>query len=184
MTKPRHMYGSIGAACGALLPAFALLLVVPPLSCASLWCGSLSVAMGGSNQPVWTVRPEIIAVTWSPYLDNGDEGATARGDGRSCRAQAAPPPPPLRLARYEFPATFDPASFPDRALYACVLARSDGTILGARLAQRIHGGAVDRELVATIRDKWHFEAAGGTGTGWERVRLNQGPLVEAVSLIS
>ena len=69
---------------------------------------------------------------------------------------------------------------PESALFACVLAKSDGTILAVRRAQPIHGGAADRELVAAIRDGWRFQGTGGAGAGWERVRLNQGGPLDAL----
>src|SRR4051795_3260370 len=116
MTGARHMYGSIGAAWGALLPAFALLLVVPSLVCTGFNCPSFSGTIGDLNAGRMQIRMEMIAVAWSPYLDNSDGGAMPGSDGRTCRAEGSPPPPPVRLARYEFPESFSPASFPDRAL--------------------------------------------------------------------
>ena len=173
MIPVRFMYGSIGAAWGALLPLLALLLVIPPLICTAQ-CGSSS----GSRTDFATAGPGdrwvTVSVDWAPYVDNAEDGMVADREGGKCRPARSPMPPQLRLTRYEFPKTFDPADFRSRPLYACILAKGDGAILAVQLAQKIQDPVADRELVATIRRGWRFEGYGSNEVGWERVRLNPG----------
>jgi hypothetical protein len=176
-----HMYGGIGAAWGATLPILALMLVIPALGCPDTSCGSRSIsayAGGESGVPLAT-----FSVPWSPYIDNRTDGAPTGSDRLACRAAGTPAPPDLRLVRYEFPVSFNPQSFSDRPLFACVLAAGDGTILAVRLPQRISGGAADRALVAAIGNKWHFEGTASGGAGWERVRLNQAPFAQDMAVL-
>jgi hypothetical protein len=173
----RQMVGGAGAAWGALLPLLALFVAIPTLVCTA-WCppSTGGSVVFGVDRPGH--RMTLLDFSWAPYFDNSSDGQGGGDSGRGCRSERSPLPPPLRITRFAFPRTFDPAAFPKRSLFACILARADGTMLAVRLAQPIHGGAGDRTLVDVIRKDWRLEGTGGRGAGWERVRLNEGPLLD------
>ncbi|HEX4736232.1 MAG TPA: hypothetical protein VH331_01595 [Allosphingosinicella sp.] len=121
----------------------------------------------------------LVEFAWAPYVDNG-----GNADKPTCPTGGMASPPVVRLTEIAFPASFSSFDFPARELFACVLTRADGRILEVKLAQPIHGGAADRELIAAIEHKWRFEAAENfepikrEGAGWQRVRINRGLAVE------
>jgi hypothetical protein len=170
-TFPDQLIGGAGAVWGALFPSFAALLVVAPLMCAADRCGSVSGSVFGKDVNHSGSPMLWISLNWSAYIENA-EGLEPSGRDGKCRPEGALPPPRVRLTHFVFPPSIAPTSFLTNKLFACVLTRSDGTILSARLPQEIQGGVADRELVDWIEQDWRFEGTHGGRSGWQRIRLS------------
>jgi hypothetical protein len=127
--------------------------------------------------------PPAVAVPntpWRPFIDNPKDDRV--GNGRRLRC----PPPAgvdggVRLAEAPLPPSYDPDSYPNRAIFACVRVDAQGRITSAWLIGGV-GRKMEARLVRTIRREWRFdiESFGPSEPTWQRVRLNWGPVDEAV----
>ncbi|HEX8624771.1 MAG TPA: hypothetical protein VF782_06800 [Allosphingosinicella sp.] len=93
--------------------------------------------------------------------------------GRRCpgRQQAGTP---FRIDDSPFPEGYDPHSFPDSDVVACVRLDAAGAVLKAQLVGGTGSAALDRRLLRTLVRQWRFApVVGGEAVrGWQRIRLN------------
>lgn len=122
----------------------------------------------------------VLNTPWRPFIDNpGDDPA------RTDRQPRCPPSAGVgggvRLAEAPLPSSYDPDSYPARAIFACVRIDARGLVTDARLIGGV-GSGMEARLVRTIRRQWRFsiESFGPSKPTWQRVRLNAGPVDEAV----
>jgi hypothetical protein len=173
MDGARSILSVAGITWGAVLPALAVLVMIPPVFCGSEDC---PIAWGRTSMAAdpTATHTVLLSFAWAPYVDDRSEVETGDADGPRCRESGTAPSPAVRLTRFEFPSSFSPFDFATRELFACVLTAADGRILDVRLPQPVRGGAADRALVATIARRWRFQGASGNEAGWQRVRINIG----------
>lgn len=125
--------------------------------------------------------PLQVVDTWRPFVDNPGEGWM---DGRS--DPLCPEPrergDPYNLTAAPLPDGYDPHSYGERRVYACVLVGADGEVLTARMLRGTGRAVRDGHLVWTIRLRWQFRPSypAPRAPSWQRVRLSSGDVDGAV----
>jgi hypothetical protein len=115
-----------------------------------------------------------VELRWQPYIDNPAGGDATGGEGLTC-ANPALGQGPVAVAA-PLPPGFDPLTYRDRDLTACVKLDPTGGVSAVRLLSGSGDPALDRALVRRISREWRFSSDGGE-KGWHRVRLSRsGPL--------
>jgi hypothetical protein len=167
--------GVSGALWGALLPALAAYLWLPTTVCRGWACKE--GILGAMPEGLFTREGEMsvsFSPRFAPYIDNPPVGRPGGERVERHRCPGTGDPPFLTLATAPLPAAFDPGRWTGRPLYACVLTSAKGKVLAARLLDTTGGTAMDRAIIAQIRERWRFEPQSeeSEGRGWQRVNLN------------
>ena len=135
-----------------------------------------------SEPPAWPIyglvaeRPEATYDLtqldgWQPFIDDPGS-AGARTSCPEPRTNQAGGP----LAEAPLPGGYDPYAPLEQPFHACLLVRSDGKILSAKLLGSSGNARVDGRILTLIATRWRVEApAEGGAPTWHRVRLNAGP---------
>jgi hypothetical protein len=113
--------------------------------------------------------------TWRPFIENPGAGLV---EGR--QEPRCPEPRGTRdfydLTATPLPDGYDPHEYGEKRIYACVLVKGDGQVLGARMLRGTGRAVRDGNLVWTIRLRWEFRPSypAAEVPSWQRVRLSSG----------